>query len=108
MPHHKSAAKRVLTNEKSRQRNVAIRSRLRKSLSTQRAIEGGAEAMAQLPKAVSEVDVAQRKGIIPKRRADRLKSRLARAAHKLSASGATTAAAPAKTARAPRKASSKS
>ena len=25
MPHHKSAAKRVITNEKSRQRNIALR-----------------------------------------------------------------------------------
>lgn len=91
MPHHKSAEKRVRTNEKSRKRNVAIRSRLRKSLVTQRTLEAGAEAVSQLPKVISEVDVAERKGIIPKRRADRLKSRLTRAANKLAASGATAA-----------------
>ena len=31
MPHHKSAAKRVITNEKARQRNIALRSRMRSS-----------------------------------------------------------------------------
>ena len=39
MPHHKSAAKRVITNEKARQRNVALRSRMRLALKTVR--EGG-------------------------------------------------------------------
>jgi len=32
MPHHKSAAKRVITNEKARQRNVALRSRMRAAI----------------------------------------------------------------------------
>lgn len=105
MPHHKSAEKRVRTNEKSRQLNVANRSRLRKTLSTHRALETGAEAVGQLPKVVSEVDVAERKGIIPKGRANRLKSRLAKAANRLTASGAT--AAPTKAVRGPGKAANR-
>lgn len=93
MPHHKSAAKRVRTNEKSRKRNVAIRSRLRRSLTAQRSIEGAEAAAAALPKALSEVDLAQRKGVIPARRADRLKSRLARATNRLARPAAAEASA---------------
>ena len=109
MPHHKSAEKRVLTNEKSRVRNGAIRSRLRRSLRAQRAAEKPEEAVAALPRAISEVDVARRKGVIPAGRADRLKSRLAKAANRLKASGGTQAAESAPRKKAPaRKAAAKS
>lgn len=108
MPHHKSAEKRVRTNEKSRKRNVAIRSRLRRSLTAQRAAEKPEEAVAALPRAISEVDVAKRKGVIPAGRADRLKSRLAKAANRLKASGGTKAEAPARKKAPARKAAAKS
>lgn len=108
MPHHKSAEKRVRTNEKSRKRNVAIRSRLRRSLTAQRAAEKPEEAVAALPRAISEVDVAKRKGVIPAGRADRLKSRLARAANRLKASGGTKTEAPVRKKAPARKAAAKS
>ena len=84
MPQHKSAEKRVKTNERDRKRNVAMRSRLRKAVATQRETGDADTARKNLPAAVSEIDRAERKGIIPGRRADRLKSRLARRANKTS------------------------
>ena len=78
MPQHKSAEKRVKTNERDRKRNVALRSRLRKVVTTQRETADAEAARQALPATVSEIDRAERKGIIPGRRADRLKSRLAK------------------------------
>lgn len=83
MPHHKSAEKRVKTNERDRQRNVANRSRLRKVVTSQRALTDIAEAKSGLPATVSEVDRAVRIGLIPKSRANRIKSRSARAVNRL-------------------------
>jgi len=77
MPHHKSAEKRVKTNERDRQRNVANRSRLRKVVTTQRALTDATEAQGGLPGAVSEIDRAVRIGLIPKSRANRNQSRAA-------------------------------
>ncbi len=78
MPQHKSAEKRVRTNERDRKRNVALRSRLRKAVATQRERTDPEAAKKSLPETVAEIDRAERKGVIPGRRADRLKSRLAR------------------------------
>lgn len=83
MPHHKSAEKRVRTNERDRQRNIANRSRLRKVLAGQRAATDSVESAASLPATVSEVDRMVKKGLIPPRRADRLKSRLAKQTNRL-------------------------
>lgn len=80
MPHHKSAEKRLRTNEKARQRNMAIKSALRKQLKRQRGAEGS-EVVEGLPTTASALDRAVQKGVIPKSRADRLKSRLARRAN---------------------------
>jgi ribosomal protein S20 len=85
MPHHKSAEKRLVTNEISRQRNNANKSLLRKRLKEQRTAQGAA-ARELLPETYAEVDRAWRKGILPRRRADRLKSRLARAAARTASS----------------------
>lgn len=80
MPNHKSASKRLRTAEKSRQRNMAVKSTLRKQLKLQR---GATEdAASRLSQTHSELDRAARKRVIPKRRADRLKSRTARQAAK--------------------------
>ncbi len=77
MPHHKSAVKRLKTNEVSRQRNAAVKSTLRKQLKKQGNTQGE-EAEGLLPATYSEIDTAARKGVIPKARANRLKSRAAR------------------------------
>jgi small subunit ribosomal protein S20 len=79
MPHHKSAEKRLRTGEKSRRRNAAVKSQLRKQLKRQRGL-GGSEAAMALPTTHAGLDRAAKKGVIPKRRAARLKSRTARAA----------------------------
>ncbi len=78
MPQHKSAAKRVRTSAKERARNRTIRTRLRGVL---KAFDGAAaaERPEALRAAISEVDRAAQKGVIPKARANRKKSRLARA-----------------------------
>ncbi len=79
MPHHKSAKKRVITNEKRRLRNRTNKAQLRGSVKAFRTLASGdkSQATAQLPAITSTIDVQARKGVIPKRRASRLKSRLA-------------------------------
>jgi small subunit ribosomal protein S20 len=80
LPHHKSAKKRVITNEKSRLRNRQNRAELRSTVKGFRALAEAGEKdqmAAKLPAMHSLVDVQARKGVIPKRRASRLKSRLA-------------------------------
>jgi len=85
MPHHKSAAKRVITNEKSRVRNIAFRSRMRSVLKTIRAAVNRGEAETAYRAASSVLDRTAAKGIIKKETANRHKARLARFAAKLPA-----------------------
>ena len=79
MPHHKSAVKRLRTSEKSKRRNSAVKSVLRKQLKLQRDADS-AEAATQLSTTHSQLDRAAQKGVIPKGRAARLKSRSAKQA----------------------------
>ena len=81
MPHHKSAEKRLKTAEIARQRNVGVKSQVRRQLKRQRTLTG-AEAAAALPTTHGELDRAAAKGVIPKRRAARLKSRTAKKANR--------------------------
>ena len=81
MPHHKSAEKRLKTAEKARQRNAGVKSQVRRQLKRQRTLTG-AEAAAALPTTHAELDRAASKGVIPKRRATRLKSRSAKQANR--------------------------
>jgi len=83
MPHHKSAVKRVRTNEKRRQRNVAGRSRLRNAVRTFRSTAKPEEADALLREAISELDRAAKRGIIKRATADRQKSRLTKSRNRL-------------------------
>ena len=78
MPNHKSAKKRLKTSEKSRRRNMSVKTVLRKQLKVIRA--AGEEAEGHLGRTHSELDKAARKGVIPRARAARLKSRTARLA----------------------------
>ena len=78
MPHHKSAAKRVITNEKSRQRNIALRSRMRAALRAVREAGSQPQAQAAYRAAVSVLDRTVAKGVIRKETASRHKARLAR------------------------------
>ena len=81
MPHHKSAEKRLKTAEIARQRNVGVKSQVRRQLKRQRTLTG-AEAAAQLGTTHGELDRAAKKGVIPQRRASRLKSRTAKQANR--------------------------
>ncbi len=74
-----SARKRARTAEKSRQRNVAMRSRLRTFIkSVVKAIETGNKEEAQklFQDTVSVIDTSARKGIIHTNKAARHKQRL--------------------------------
>lgn len=81
MPHHKSAKKRLKTNERDRERNMAVKSALRKQLKAFRLEGASADKLGEL---YAGLDRAARKGVIPKSRADRLKSRLAAAVNRAS------------------------
>lgn len=85
MPHHKSAAKRVKTNEKARLSNVAVRSRMRSAVRAVRSATTKAEAETALKAAISVLDRTAAKGVIKKETASRQKSRLALFAAKLPA-----------------------
>lgn len=85
MPHHKSAAKRVITNAKAQRRNVALRSRMRAAVRAVRSAATLPAAEAAYRKAVSILDRTAAKGVIKKETASRNKSRLALFARKLTA-----------------------
>jgi small subunit ribosomal protein S20 len=85
MPHHKSAAKRVITNEKSRSRNIAARSRMRSAIRLVRVATRRADAQAAYQAACSVLDRTAAKGIIKRETASRHKSRLALFAARLPA-----------------------
>jgi small subunit ribosomal protein S20 len=85
MPHHKSAAKRVKTNEKARLSNVAVKSRMRSAVRAVRSATTRAEAETALKAAITILDRTAAKGVIKKETASRQKSRLALFAAKLPA-----------------------
>ena len=85
MPHHKSAAKRVITNEKSRQRNIAATSRMRSAIKEVRAATTRTAGQSALRTTVAVLDRTAAKGIIKRETADRQKSRLAKFVQKLPA-----------------------
>jgi small subunit ribosomal protein S20 len=85
MPHHKSAAKRVVTNEKRRQRNIAATSRLRSAIKAVRSATTKTAGEAALKQTVSVLDRTASKGIIKRETASRHKARLAKHVAKLSA-----------------------
>lgn len=87
MAHHKSAIKRIKTNEIRRQRNRAYTSRMRKEIKGFEALltaESVEEAKAALPKLVSRITKSASKGVINKKTASRKISRLSLALNKLS------------------------
>jgi len=92
MPNTKSAERRARVSQRRHTRNKAVKSRLRTLEKGYRtAVTGGKQedASAALRAAVSAIDKAAKKGVIPKARADRKKSRLSL---RLKAKAAATAA----------------
>lgn len=83
MPQHKSAKKRVITNEKSRVRNAAIRSTVKTTTKAfvEAADAGDKDKAASLMKeAVKQVDKAASKGVLHKKTAANRKSSIMRKA----------------------------
>ncbi len=85
MPQHKSAEKRMRTSVKARQRNRAVKSKVKGAIKAFDKAESPEERAEQLRRASAELDRAARKGVLPTRRVDRKKSRLARAHNRASA-----------------------
>lgn len=76
MPNHKSAKKRVKTNEKANERNRKIRSSVRTAIKSVRKEDDKKAAEDKLKKALVVIDKATQKGIYHKNNAARKKSRL--------------------------------
>lgn len=78
MANIKQQKKRILQNEKRRQRNIAVRSRLKTYVKkAETSVLGAAADSAEAVKAaIVELDVAARKGVLHKNTAARKKSRL--------------------------------
>ena len=85
MPHHKSAAKRVITNAKARTRNIAARSRMRSAVKAVRSATTRAAGEAAYRTTVALLDRTAARGIIKKETAGRQKARLAKFVRKLPA-----------------------
>ena len=85
MPHHKSAAKRVITSGEARKRNVAARSRMRTAVKAVLAAKTRAEGQSAYRAAMSILDRTASKGVIKKETASRRKARLARQVDRLPA-----------------------
>jgi small subunit ribosomal protein S20 len=81
MPQHKSNEKRMRTSKKENARNRAVKSTL-KTLGKKVLAAAPADAEALYREMASELDRSAKKGVIPRRRADRKKSRLAKALNK--------------------------
>jgi small subunit ribosomal protein S20 len=85
MPHHKSAEKRVRTNEKARLANLAVKSRVRSALRKVREATSRGDAQVRLATALSILDRAAQQGVIERTTASRNKSRLTLFVNKLPA-----------------------
>jgi len=85
MPHHKSAEKRVRTNDKARRSNLAVKSRVRTAVRRVREAKSRSDAQARLESALSVLDRAAQKGVIHRTTASRNKSRLTLFVNKLPA-----------------------
>jgi len=85
MPHHKSAAKRVITNEKRRVRNVDATTRMRSAIKAVRAATTKSAGEVALKSTTALLDRTAAKGVIKRETASRNKSRLSKFVAKLPA-----------------------
>ncbi len=75
MANHKSAKKRVRSNERKRIANRYYAKTMRNALKDFRLTENKEEAAAKLPKLVSQIDKLAKRSIIHKNKAANLKSK---------------------------------
>ncbi|NQW36276.1 MAG: 30S ribosomal protein S20 [Flavobacteriales bacterium] len=78
MANHKSALKRIRSNEAKRLRNKVQHKTVRNAVSRFRALDVKEEAAAMLPKLVAMLDKLAKNNIIHKNKASNLKSKLTR------------------------------
>lgn len=86
MANIKSAEKRILQNERSRERNRYFRSRMRTAIKRLRtALDSGDASQAQelLPQTLRVIDETAQKGVVHRNTASRQKSRLTKAVNGL-------------------------
>lgn len=78
MPIIKSAKKRMKQAEKRREYNVGVKTAVKKQIKIvkEQIAQGSVKSNADLVKAIAEIDLAVKKGVLHKRTADRRKSRL--------------------------------
>ena len=76
MAHHKSAKKRIRSNEKKRVENRYYAKTMRNALRDFRALEDKAAATERLPKMLSIIDKLAKRTVIHKNKASNLKSKL--------------------------------
>lgn len=76
MAHHKSAKKRIRSNEKKRVENRYYAKTMRNALRDFRALEDKATASERLPKMLSIIDKLAKRTVIHKNKAANLKSKL--------------------------------
>jgi small subunit ribosomal protein S20 len=87
LPQHKSCEKRIRQDKKKNPYNRAVKSSVRTA--TKKFLTAPEADADELYKAVaSELDRAAKKGVIPRKRADRRKSRLAKQLNKRKAAAA--------------------
>ncbi len=75
MANHKSAIKRVRSNERKRLANRYYAKTMRNALRDFRATESLAEANERLPKLISQIDKLAKRSVIHKNKAANLKSK---------------------------------
>jgi len=85
MPQHKSAEKRMRTNDRDKAKNRAVRGVIRRATKDLHSVLKTEKADEQLRVVHSVLDKAAKKGVIPKNRANRRKSRTAKAVQKAAA-----------------------
>jgi small subunit ribosomal protein S20 len=85
MPQHKSAAKRVVTNEKRRVRNASVKANVKTLVKKVRSGTKKEDLVASLREAFAALDKAAKKRIYHPRTAARRKSRLAKHVNRVAA-----------------------
>ncbi|MBQ2510615.1 MAG: 30S ribosomal protein S20 [Bacteroidales bacterium] len=76
MAHHKSAKKRIRSNEAKRVENRYYAKTMRNALRDFRALEDKGQATERLPKMISIIDKLAKRSVIHKNKAANLKSKL--------------------------------
>ena len=85
MANHKSALKRIRSNEKKRLRNKYYYKTTRNAIKALRATEDSKEAAEMLPKVSSMLDKLAKRNIIHKKKSANLKSKLTKKVNALAA-----------------------